>query len=469
MMGRRKNGQGQFFYAFDLDKVVPPDHLVRQINCLLDLNWVHKELAPYYSHTGRPSIDPELMIRMLVVGYVFAIRSERRLCAEVQVNLAYRWFCKLGIEDTIPDHSVFCRARHERFRESDALRRMFERVVASCIAAGLVGGEAFSIDASLIKADVDKKKRVPGDQPIAWPKAEEASRSVREYLMVLDAARGAEDSDSGDGGGSSGGGSRRKPPKEISLTDPQAAWVARKGIDPFFAYDANYLIDNKAGIIVDAEGTRANRAAEIAITEIMVDRVKRRFDLRPQRLAGDSVYGAVGLLKALVDRKITPHVPVWDKSARHDGTFSRADFVFDQERNVYICPGGAKLASTGNIDQGHIVYYRANKNDCSACLLKPKCTTAPMRKVTRDVNEDVRDSVRALAKTEAFQNSSRERKKVEMRFAHMKRILKLDRLRLRGLSGARDEVLLTATAQNLRRLVKLVCRAPPPLAVARPA
>jgi transposase len=469
MMGRRKNGQGQFFYAFDLDKVVPPDHLVRQIDCLLDLSWVHKELAPYYSHTGRPSIDPELMIRMLVVGYVFAIRSERQLCAEVQVNLAYRWFCKLGIEDTIPDHSVFCRARHERFRESDALRRMFEGVVASCIAAGLVGGEAFSIDASLIKADVDKKKRVPGDLPIAWPKAEEASRSVREYLMALDAARSAEDSDSEGGGGSSGGGSRRKPPKEISLTDPQAAWVARKGIEPFFAYDANYLIDNKAGIIVDAEGTRANRAAEIAITETMVDRVKRRFDLRPQRLAGDSAYGAVGLLKALVDRKITPHVPVWDKSARHDGTFSRADFVFDQERNVYICPGGAKLTSTGNIDQGHIVYYRANKNDCSACLLKPKCTTAPRRKVTRDVNEDVRDSVRALAKTEAFQNSSRERKKVEMRFAHMKRILKLDRLRLRGLNGARDEVLLTATAQNLRRLVKLVCRAPPLVAVACPA
>jgi transposase len=469
MMGRRENGQGQFFYAFDLDEVVPPDHLVRQIECLLDLSWVHKELAPYYSHIGRPSIDPELMIRMLVVGYVFAIRSERRLCAEVQVNLAYRWFCKLGIEDTIPDHSVFCRARHERFRASDALRRVFERVVASCIAAGLVGGEAFSIDASLIKADVDKKKRVPGDQPIVWPKAEEASRAVREYLAVLDAARSADNRDGGDGGGSSSGGSRRRPPKEVSLTDPQAAWVTRKGIDPFFAYDANYLIDNKAGIIVDAEGTRANRAAEIAITETMVDRVKRRFDLRPQRLAGDSVYGAVRLLKALVDRKITPHVPVWDKSARHDGTFSRADFVFDQERNVYICPGGAELTSTGNIDQGHIVYYRANKNDCSACLLKPKCTTAPMRKVTRDVNEDVRDRVRALANTEAFQQSSRERKKVEMRFAHMKRILKLDRLRLRGLSGAKDEVLLTATAQNLRRLVKLVCRAPPPLAVACPA
>src|SRR6266508_1830394 len=457
MMGRRKGGQSQFFYAFDLDKIVPPDHLVRQIDAILDLSWVHKELAPYYSHTGRPSIDRVLMIRMLIVGYVFAIRSERRICAEAQVNLAYRWFCKLSIEDTIPDHSVFCRARHERFRESDALRRVFEGVAAMCIAAGLVGGEAFSIDASLIKADVDKKKRVPGNQPIAWPKAEEASHAVREYLAALDAARSNEENDDG----SSGGGSRRKPPKEVSLTDPQATWVARPGVDPFFAYDANYLIDNKAGIIVDAEGTRANRTAETAITETMVNRVGRRFNLRPQRLAGDTVYGAVRLLKWLVDRKITPHIPVWDKSTRSDGTFSRADFIFDQGRNIYVCPGGAELTSSGNIDQGHIVYYRASKNDCSICFLKPKCTTAVVRKVTRDLNEDVRDRVRALANTEAFRQSSRERKKIEMRFAHMKRIFRLDRLRLRGLSGARDEMLLTAIAQNLRRLTKLLCRPAP--------
>jgi hypothetical protein len=240
-------------------------------------------------------------------------------------------------------------------------------------------------------------------------------------------------------------------------------------VDPFFAYDANYLIDNKVGIIVDAEGTRASRIEEIAVTQTMMDRVKHRFDLRPQRLAGDTVYGAVRLLKWLLDRKITPHVPVWDKSARPDGTFSRADFTFDQERNVYTCPGGAELTSTGNVDKGHTVYYRASKNDCSACSLKPKCTTAVMRKITRDLDEDIRDHVRALANTEAFQQSRRERKKVEMRFAHMKRILKLDRLRLRGLSGVRDEVLLTATAQNLRRLAKFLCRAPPPLLAACPA
>jgi transposase len=468
MMGRREDRQVQFLYAFDLDKVVPADHLVRQIDGVLDLSWVHKELAPYYSHTGRPSIDPVLMIRMLLVGYVFALRSERRLCSEVQVNLAYRWFCKLSVEDQIPDHSVFSRARHERFRESDALRRVFEGVVAMCIAAGLVGGEAFSVDASLIKADVDKKRRVPGDRPINWPKAEAASHAVREYITALDAARSDEDRRDGDAGRPSNGSGRSKPPKEVSLTDPQATWVARPGVDPFFAYDANYLIDNKAGIIVDAEGTRANRVVEIAVTQTMVERVGRRFGLRPQRLAGDTVYGAVRLLKWLVDRSIMPHIPVWDKSARHDGTFSRADFVFDQERNIYVCPGGAMLTSTGNIDQGH-VHYRASKKDCSTCSLKPKCTTAVVRKVTRDLNEDVRDRVRALANTEAFQQSRRERKKVEMRFAHMKRILRLDRLRLRGLSGARDEVLLTATAQNLRRLVKLLGRAPPLSAAACPA
>ena len=232
-------------------------------------------------------------------------------------------------------------------------------------------------------------------------------------------------------------------------------------MDPLFAYDANYLIDNRCGIILDAEGTRANRSDEMAIAETMVARVERRFALRPERLAGDTAYGAAKLLKWLWDRGITPHVPVWDKSARPDGKFSRANFAFDKERNVYVCPAGAELTHSGVVDQGRILPYRASTNDCSICKLKPRCTTAVARKVSRDIDEDVRDHVRALANTEAFQLSCRERKKVEVRFAHMKRILKLDRLRLRGLSGVRDEVLLTATAQNLRRLAKFICRGPP--------
>jgi transposase len=161
MMGRLNRDQGQLFYCFNLESAIPLDHQVRRISEVLDLSWTHGELAPHYSPLGRPSIDPVLMIRMLIVGYVFAIRSERALCREVQVNLAYRWFCGLGIEDKVPDHSVFSRARNERFRDHDIFRRLFEHVVAACIAAGLVGGEGFAVDASLIEADANKKPLDP--------------------------------------------------------------------------------------------------------------------------------------------------------------------------------------------------------------------------------------------------------------------------------------------------------------------
>jgi transposase len=186
MMGRLKSDQGQLFYEFHLGDAVPEDHLVRKIDTALDLSWLCSELAPHYSSMGRPSIDPELMIRMLVVGYVFAIRSERLICREVQVNLAYRWFCKLGIEDAIPDHSAFSRARNERFRDGDVFRRVFERVVEACIAAGLVGGEGFAVDASLIAADANKQRSIAGQD---WRKDRDparSSRAVKEYLATLD-------------------------------------------------------------------------------------------------------------------------------------------------------------------------------------------------------------------------------------------------------------------------------------------
>jgi len=162
MMGRGSQDQGQLFYSFNLEEVVPDDHLVRAISRVLDLAWVLAELAPHYSPIGRPSVDPVLMIRMLIIGYVFAIRSERALCREVRLNLAYRWFCGLGIEDKIPDHSAFSRARNERFRDSDIFRRVFERVVEACIVAGLVGGDGFAVDASLIAADANKQRSIPG-------------------------------------------------------------------------------------------------------------------------------------------------------------------------------------------------------------------------------------------------------------------------------------------------------------------
>ena len=453
MMGRLKREQEQLFYSFCLEEAVPDDHQVRAIAAVLDLSWVHGELAPYYSPLGRPSIDPALMIRMLIVGYVFAIRSERALCRDVRVNLAYRWFCGLSIEDKLPDHSAFSRARNERFRDSAFFRSVFERVVEACIAAGLVGGEGFAVDASLIAADANKQRSIPGKD---WDKnrtPEKASRAVREYLSTLDdAAFGA----------ASG-----VTPKFVSPSDPAAQWTGAMRGPAFFAYADNYLIDLKFGVIMDVEASRAIRPAEVGAAKTMIERTEQRFDIKPERLAADTAYGSGANLNWLVkDKDIAPHIPVIDKSKREDGTFSREDFTFDKERNVYTCPAGKTLTTTGKrVNDGETILFRASSHDCGPCPLKSKCCPkTPGRKIPRSIYEEARDVARALAKTAAFAKSCCDRKRVEMLFAHLKRILRLGRLRLRGPRGAQDEFTLAAIAQNLRRLAKLVARPPPAVA-----
>ena len=450
-MGRRSQGQGQLFYEFRLDEVVPDDHLVRTIRALLDLSWVYAELAPYYSEIGRPSIDPVLMIQMLIIGYVFAIRSERQICREVQVNLAYRWFCDLGLEDAIPDHSAFSRARNERFRESDIFRRVFERVVSLCIEAGLVGGEGFAVDASLIEADANRQRSIPGKE---WKKEIDpaaASRAVREYLATLnDAAFGA---------------ATEVEPKFVSPSDPAAQWTGALKGPAFFAYADNYLIDVQFGIIVDVEASRAVRQAEVGAARTMLERTQQRFGLKPQRLAADSAYGSAPMLNWLVEQKqIAPHIPVIDKSTREDGTFSRADFRYDERTNTYICPAGKTLTTSGTlVNDGITLLYRGSTRDCVPCLLKAKCCpNTATRKIPRSIYERARDVARSLSGTAAFEKSRHDRKRIEMRFAHLKRILRLGRLRLRGPRGAQDEFVLAAIAQNLRRLAKLVTQPSPP-------
>jgi transposase len=451
MMGRQNDDEGHLFYDFCLEEAVPDDHPVRKIDAVLDLSWVYAELAPYYPTLGRPSIDPVLMIRMLIIGYVFGLRSERLLCREVQVNFAYRWFCKLGIEHKIPDHSAFSRARNERFCDSGIFRRVFERVVEACIAADLVGGEGFAVDASLIAADANKRRSIPGSQ---WNKEldpQQVSRATKEYLATLDDAAFGAASD--------------VTPKFVSPSDPAAQWTGAMRGAAFFAYADNYLIDVKYGVIMDVEASRAIRQAEVRASKTMIERTEERFDIKPEWLAADTAYGSGANLNWLVeDAKIAPHIPVIDKSNRDDGTFNREDFTFDKERNVYICPAGKILTTTGRLvnDGETTLLYFASVLDCRNCLLKARCCPKmPVRRIPRSIYEEARDVARALAKTKAFAQSRRDRKRVEMLFAHLKRILRLGRLRLRGPRGAQFEFTLAAIAQNLRRLAKLVARPPP--------
>src|ERR1700744_3531008 len=185
MMGHQLVEQAALFYEFSLERHVPTNHMLRSIDRFVELGELRRELSAFYSPIGRPSIAPELMIRMLLVGYCFGIRSERRLCEEVHLNLAYRWFCRFGLDGDVPDHSTLSKNRHGRFRESDLLRRLFESVLQRCIDEGLVGGEGFAVDASLIQADASDRNRVEGT--VGLPPAA-AGRAVEEYLAVLDDA-----------------------------------------------------------------------------------------------------------------------------------------------------------------------------------------------------------------------------------------------------------------------------------------
>jgi len=442
MMGHRQIDQAALFYEFSIETHVPADHLLRSIDRFVEFGELRRELACFYSTMGRPSVDPELMIRMLIVGYCLGIRSERRLCEEVHLNLAYRWFCRLGLDGHVPDHSTFSKNRHGRFRQSDLFRRLFETVLRRCISEGLVGGEGFAVDASLIKADANRQKGIEGEKGLA---PEAAGRAVQEYLAVLDdAAFGA---------------ASEVTPKFISPADPAARWTAAHGGQAFFAYSTNYLIDVDNAIIVDVEATTAIRQAEVLAARRMIERSMERFDLYPARLMGDSAYGSANMLGWLVhEHGIEPHVTVFDKSARKDGTFSRDDFTYDHERDIYFCPGGKTLTTTGTlVNDDATMLYRASQHDCLGCALKSRCSpNSPARKVPRSIHEGARDLARQIAKSWEGRTSRRLRKKVEMLFAHLKRILNLGRLRLRGPNGARDEFLLAATAQNLRKLAKLI-------------
>ena len=453
MMGWQTGNQGQLFYLFNLERRIAASHLLRRINPIVMqvLADLREKLAPFYSDIGRPSIDPELMIRMLIVGYCYGIRFERRLCEEVELHLAYRWFCRLDLDDRVPDHSTFSVNRHGRFRDSNILRHVFEAVVRACMNAGLVKGEGFAVDASVIEANASRYHGKAPDE-IDWLAPERQTRAVVEFLAAFD----DEDPDAD-----------RKVPKVVSPVDPCSAWTAKANKRVQFGYGLNYLIDlGPHAVIVDVEGTPARTYDEVAATKTMINRTEETFGLKLKRLVADTAYGTGKLLAWLLEKDITPHIPVWERYERTDGMFSRLDFTYDAERDVYICPNGRFLRTTGTVHDGRVRNYLSQSGECRVCELKGRCTSAPFRKIARDINEEARDHVRALMDTPEFEQSSDERKKVEMRFAHLKTHHRFERMRIRGLSGARDEFHLAAIAQNLKTLANHTWRPPPDMQVA---
>jgi transposase len=435
------------FYYFRLEDQIPENHLLRLIDRYVDLSFVRGRLKGFYSLIGRPSIDPEVLLRLLLIGYLYGITSERRLLDEVRMHLAYRWFTRLGFEQEIPDHSTFSKNRHGRFRQSRVFREVFEEIVRRCLAVGLVEGQHLTVDGTLIAAHASPRSRVPREQ---LAEAARLSRTVQEYLAELEQQNPVAESE--------------EPPRgtsgSVSTTDPDAAWTAAKGGPAVLAYYDNYLIDTHSRVILAVEATPARFSQETAAARRMVERVEK-LGLRPQSLGADKAYGSGEFLAWLLARGIQPHIPVIDRRHQTRGCFTREDFHYEPAGNLYRCPQGQPLRYRGLQRRSQGYAYCSTPAQCQGCPEKKRCTPAPYRKLFIHWYEPAREAVRALVGTPAYDRSRRARYKIEALFSELKHRMGLRRVRLRRLRNVAEQFFLAATAQNLKRLVKFLAQRQP--------
>lgn len=450
MMGETPPSEALFYY-FRLEDHIPENHLLRLIDRYIDLRFVRERLRSFYSDQGRPSIDPEVLLRMMLIGYLYGITSDRRLVEEVRMHLAYRWFTRLGFDQEVPDHSTFSKNRHGRFRESEVFRGLFEEIVRRCIAEGLVEGQRLSVDGTLIAANASQGSRVPKE---ALAEAAKVSRTVQEYLQELDAQNPAPASES--------------PAKEptpgqskISTTDPDAAWARKRGPAGLAYYD-NYLIDNASRVILDVEATPALLSQEIRAAERMVGRIKRG-GLSPESLGADKAYGTGEFFAWLLERGIQPHIPILDREYQKRERVTREQFRYEPLENAYYCPQGKKLRYRGTRrnSRQHDAMYTSTAEQCRGCPIKMKCISGAFRHIYIHPQQSARDAVSALVGTPAYVRSRRERPRIEALFAELKHRMGMGRVRLRRLWNVTEQFLLAATAQNIKRLVKFLVQKQP--------
>lgn len=430
MMGQQPRVEPLFFY-FRLEDQIPEDHLLRLLDQHVDLSFVRERLKGFYSSTGRPSIDPEVLLRLLLVGYLYGITSERRLLEEVKMHLAYRWFTRLGFDQEIPDHSTFSKNRHGRFRQSGVFREVFEEIVRRCLEAGLVEGRNLAVDGTLVAANASRESRVPREQ---LQEAAQVSRTVREYLAELEQVNPVSDAEM------------------VSTTDPDAIWTTKGGGTAMMAYYDNYLIDTASRVIVGVEATPALSRQEMVAACRMIERVAK-LGLRPASLGADKAYGSGEFLAWLLERGVQPHIPVIDRRHQTGGRFTRDQFRYEPAENVWYCPEGKPLRYRGQHRSMHGCSYCSTAAQCQGCPQKQRCTPSAYRKLFIHWYEPAREAARALVGTPAYERSRRARYKIEALFAELKQRVLLRRVRLRRLWNVAEQFHLAATAQNLKRLV----------------
>src|SRR5271165_4467225 len=446
MMGQHARSEALFYY-FTLEEYIPENHLLRLIDQHIDFSFVREQLRDSYSDTGRPSVDPELLLRILLIGYLYGITSERKLVEELGMHLAWRWFTGLGFHQPIPHHSTFSKNRHGRFQESNLFRQLFEEVVARCLETGLVKGDNLSVDGSFIEANAAKESRIPREQ---LAEAAHVKHSLRQYLVELEEQNPVAEP--------------VHQQKLISTTDPDSTYATKGGTPARLGYYDNYLIDNHSCVIVGVEATAARMSQETVAAQDMLTRFAQWRGRAPESVAADTTYGNGEFLHWLADRSITPYMRTRDSIHRKNSPFYGPErFTYQPESNSYRCPAGQQLNYGGRSLRNRTYAYIGTRKRCGACALKAQCTSGAFRYLAIHMEEPARQRARELANTPEFARAQRERKKVEALFAELKNQIGLRRLRLRRLKFVREQFFLAAVAQNIKRLVRFLSKPTTPV------
>jgi transposase len=438
MMGQHARSESLFYY-FRIEDQVPENHLLRLIDRHIRFDFVREKLKDSYSETGRPSIDPELLLRILLIGYLYGVTSERKLVEELQMHLAWRWFTGLSFDQEIPHHSTFSKNRHGRFHESNVFQQLFEEIVDRCQEAGLVEGEHLSVDGSFIAANASRSSRIPREQ---LAEAAQVKGTVREYLTELEQQNPVEEP--------------TPPQDQVSTTDPDSTYATKGSRAAELGYFDNYLMDNRSGVILGVQATAARLSQESVAARQMITRSAERRGRFPQSVAADTAYGNGELLAWLEERNITPYIRVKESAAPKTNLYGIEKFTFLPETNSYQCPEGKQLTYVGinAINRTHV--YVATRKRCRDCSQKAQCTTGRYRQIAIHVHEPVRQRARERASIPAFAAAQRQRRRIEALFAELKNQIGLRRLRLRRLKFVREQFFLAATAQNLKRLARFL-------------
>src|SRR5512146_3361653 len=446
MMGHQSRSESLFYY-FRLEDHVPENHLLRLIDRHVSFEFVREQLKPSYSDTGRPSIDPEVLLRILLIGYLYGITSERKLVDELRMHLAWRWFTGLGFDQEIPHHSTFSKNRHGRFQESKLFEQLFEQIVRQCVEVGLVHGPHLSVDGSFVEANAAKESRIPREQ---LAEAAQVHQTVRQYLQEVEEQNPVQES--------------VHEQDQVSTTDPDSTYATKGGTPARLGYYDNYLIDNDSCVIVGVQATAARMSQETVAAQDMLARFEQWQGREPASVGADATYGNGEFLQWLLDRGITPYMRTRDSALRKNNPgYGPERFTYEPESNTYRCPAGEQLSYVGLNVRNRAHAYIGSAKRCGACSQKTQCTTGRYKYLAIHIHESARQRARELANTPEFARAQRQRKKVEALFAELKHQIGLRRLRLRRLKFVREQFFLAAAAQNLKRLVRFLSPATRPV------